>query len=145
MKPESVLDTNVLISGILWRGVPFQLLRWAEEGRLSIYSSLDIMAEVYRVLHYPKFQKYIDKKRTSPGELFDKIESLCTIVHVDQSVSGVCPDADDEKFLACALAAGVEILVSGDRHLLSMNQYQSIRILAARTFYEEISTAFQSN
>ncbi len=57
MKPESVLDTNVLISGILWRGVPFQLLRWAEEGKLGIYSSLDIMAEVYRVLHYPKFQK----------------------------------------------------------------------------------------
>lgn len=142
MKRECVLDTNVLISGILWRGVPFQLLRWAEEGRLSIYSSLDIMAEVYRVLHYPKFQKHIDKEQTSAGELFEKIESLCTIVHVDQSVSGVCPDADDEKFLACSLAAGVKVLVSGDRHLLGMKQYQSIRILTAQTFYEEISNSY---
>lgn len=64
MKRQCVLDTNVLISGILWRGVPFQLLRWAEQGRLTIYSSLDIMAEVYRVLHYTKFQKYIDERRT---------------------------------------------------------------------------------
>ena len=142
MKPESVLDTNVLISGILWRGVPFQLLRWAEEDRLTIYSSLDIMAEVYGVLHYPKFQKYVDKQRTSPGELFGKIESLCTIVYVDQSVSGVCPDADDEKFLACALASGVKVLVSGDKHLLGMKQYESIRILTAQTFYKEISVTY---
>lgn len=142
MKRQCVLDANVLISGILWRGVPFQLLRWAEQGRLTIYSSLDIMAEVYRVLHYTKFQKYIDERRTSPGELFEKIESLCTIVHVDQSVSGVCRDADDEKFLSCALAAGVGVLVSGDKHLLDMKQYESIRILTARSFYDEISNSY---
>lgn len=142
MKLQCVLDTNILISGILWRGVPFQLLRWAEQGRLTIYSSLDIMAEVYRVLHYQRFQRYIDKRRALPGALFEKIESLCTIVHVDQSVSGVCPDADDEKFLACALAAGVNVIVSGDGHLLDIKQYQSIRILTARAFYDEISNSY---
>jgi hypothetical protein len=56
MKRQAVLDTNVLISGILWRGIPYQLLTRAEQGKLSIYSSLDILTEVYRVLHYPKFQ-----------------------------------------------------------------------------------------
>jgi len=137
MKLRAVIDTNVLISGILSRGVPFQLLRWAEEGSLTIYTSLDIMAEVYRVLHYSKFQEYIDKERTSSGELFAKIESLCTIVHVDEVVSGVCSDADDEKFLSCALAADVDVLVSGDKHLLDLKRYQSVRILTAREFYHE--------
>jgi len=85
MKLQAVLDTNVLISGILWRGIPYQLLTWAEKGKLSIYSSLAIMTEVYRVLDYPKFQQYIDKQRTSSSELFEKIESLCTLVYVDQS------------------------------------------------------------
>jgi putative PIN family toxin of toxin-antitoxin system len=61
MKPEAVFDTNVLISGILWRGIPFRLLRRAEDENLTIYSSADILTEVYRVLHYPKFQKYIDR------------------------------------------------------------------------------------
>lgn len=50
---------------------------------------------------------------------------------------GVCSDADDEKFLSCALAANVEILVSGDKHLLDLIQYQSVRILTAREFYHE--------
>ena len=137
MKLRAVMDTNVLVSGVLWRGVPFHLLRWAEENSLIIYTSLDIMAEVYRVVHYPKFQKYIDKQLTSSSELFAKIESLCTVVHVEQVVSGVCSDADDEKFLSCALAANVEVLVSGDRHLLNLKQYQFVRIVTAREFYEE--------
>ena len=140
MKIECVMDTNVLISGILWRGVPFQLLKLAEQEKLIIFSSMDILTEVYRVLHYPKFQRYIEHREISPRELFDKIESLCTIVHVEQKVSGVCSDPDDEKFLACALAADVKFLVSGDNHLLDMKEYQSVSILSARTFYEEINT-----
>jgi len=137
MKLRAVMDTNVLVSGVLWRGVPFHLLRWAEENSLTIYTSLGIMAEVYRVMHYPKFQKYLDKQLTSSSELFAKIESLCTVVHVEQVVSGVCSDTDDENFLSCALAANVEVLVSGDRHLLNLKQYQSVRIVTAREFYEE--------
>ena len=137
MKLRAGMDTNVLVSGVLWRGVPFELLRWAEKNSLVIYASLEILAEVHRVLHYPKFQQYIDNQQTSPGELFAKIASLCTIIQVDQVVKGVCSDADDEKFLSCALAANVEVLVSGDRHLLNLVQYQSVRILTAREFYQE--------
>lgn len=134
---KAVLDTNMLISGILWRGIPFQLLKWAEEGRLRIYTSLEILDEVYRVLHYPKFEQYIDKQKASSRELFAKIASLCTIIQVEQVVSGVCSDTDDEKFLSCALAANVEVLVSGDKHLLELKQYHSVRILTAREFYQE--------
>ena len=134
---NAVFDTNLLISGILWKGIPFQLLRWAEKGRLRVYTSLDILAEVYRVLHYPKFQQYIDNQQASPGELFAKIASLCTVVQVDQIVKGVCSDADDEKFLSCALAANVAVLVSGDKHLLDLKKYRSIHMLTALEFYEE--------
>lgn len=137
MKLRTVMDTNVLISGILWRGVPFQLLKWAEEDRLRIYTSLEILSEVHGVLHYPKFQQHIDNHQASPGELFAKSASLCTVVQVDQVVKSVCSDADDEKFLSCALAANVDVLVSGDKHLLDLKQYQSVRILTAREFYEE--------
>jgi len=137
VKLSTVMDTNVLVSGILWRGIPFQLLRWAEKNSLIIYASLDIMTEVYRVLHYPKFQQYIDNQQASPGELFTKIASLCTIIQVDEIVKGVCSDTDDEKFLSCALAANVEVLVSGDKHLLDLEKYQSVRILTAREFYQE--------
>jgi len=76
-------------------------------------------------------------QQASPGELFAKIASLCTVVQVDQVVKGVCSDADDEKFLSCALAANVAVLVSGDKHLLDLKKYRSIHILTAREFYEE--------
>ena len=137
MKLRAVMDTNVLVSGVLWRGVPFELLRWAEKDSLVIYTSLEILAEIHRVLHYPKFQQYIDNQQVSPGELFAKIVSLCTIIQADQVVKGVCSDADDEKFLSCALAANAKSLISGDKHLLDLKQYQSVRILTARKFYEE--------
>lgn len=52
-------------------------------------------------------------------------------------MKGVCSDADDEKFLSCALAANAKSLISGDKHLLDLKQYQSVRILTARKFYEE--------
>ena len=55
MKLRAVMDTNVLVSGVLWRGVPLEVLRWAEKNSLVIYTSLGILAEVHRVLHYPKF------------------------------------------------------------------------------------------
>lgn len=134
---NAVFDTNVLISGILWKGIPFQLLRWVEESYLRIYTSLQILDEVYRVLHYPKFQEYIDNQKSTPRTLFAKIASLCTIIDVDRVVKGICSDADDEKFLSCALTANVGVLVSGDNHLLDLKKYRSIRILTAREFYEE--------
>ena len=137
MKLNAVFDTNLLISGILWKGTPFQLLRWAEEGHLHIFTSLEILAEVYRVLHYHKFQQNIDNQQASPGAFFAKIASLCTVVQVDQVVKGVCSDADDEKFLSCALAANVAVLVSGDKHLLDLKKYRSIHMLTALEFYEE--------
>ena len=46
MKLRAVMDTNVLVSGVLWRGVPFELLRWAEKNSLVIYTRLEILAEV---------------------------------------------------------------------------------------------------
>ncbi len=137
MRLKAVMDTNVLVSGILWRGIPYELLRWAEKQSLIIYTSLDILAEVYRILHYPKFEQYIDKQNASLREIFTKIVSLCTIIQVEQVVSGACSDTEDEKFLSCSLAANVKVLVSGDRHLLDLKQYKSVRIMTAREFYEE--------
>jgi len=137
MKLKVVMDTNVLISGILWRGIPFELLRWTEKGNLIIYTSLEILAEVNRVLNYSKFQKYIDREKASPGELFGKIASLCTIIYPKQEVKKICSDKDDQIFLSCALAAKAGILISGDKHLLNIKQYKSVRILTAREFYIE--------
>lgn len=79
----------------------------------------------------------IDTQHVLPGELLAKITSLCTIVSIDRVVEGAGPDADDDKFLSCAMSANVHSLVSGDKHLLDLKMHRSIRILTARDFYEE--------
>ena len=137
MTLSAVIDTNVLVSGLLWRGTPYQLLKWAEEKRLTIYTSLDILAEVYRVLHYAKFQKYIDNQHVSSDELFTQVAALCTIIQVDKTVENICPDRDDEKFISCALSANVQVLISGDNHLLDLKQYQTLRIITAQKYFQE--------
>lgn len=96
------------------------------------------MSEVYRVLHYPKFRKYIDDQHTSPTELFDKIGSLCELVQVDEKVSAVDADPDDDKFLGCAVAANCKMLVSGDAHLLDLKRYHDIQILTSRAFHQKM-------
>ncbi|MDZ7699070.1 MAG: putative toxin-antitoxin system toxin component, PIN family [Deltaproteobacteria bacterium] len=134
---KAVLDTNVLISGVLWKGTPFEILKWAEEYRLLIYSSLAILSEVHRVLNYPKLQKYVETEEVLCVDLFTKIASLCTVVDIDKVVEGAGHDPDDDKFLSCALSANVDILVSGDNHLLDLKKYHSIRIVTPREFFDE--------
>jgi len=108
-----------------------------------------ILAEVNRVLNYSKFQKYIDREKASPGELFGKIASLCTIIYPKQEVKKICSDKDDQIFLSCALAAKAGILISCDKHLLNIKKYKSVRILTAQEFYIEnirnISWAIEYN
>jgi len=48
----------------------------------------------------------------------------------------VCEDPDDDKFLACALASGSNLIVSGDRHLLKVSGYQNIEVLKPRDFLD---------
>lgn len=48
----------------------------------------------------------------------------------------VCDDPDDDKFLACAIASGTKIIVSGDKHLLRVSGYQGIEVLKPKTFID---------
>ena len=48
----------------------------------------------------------------------------------------VCADPDDDKFLACALASGARIIVSGDKHLVDVSGYRGIEVLRPRAFVD---------
>jgi uncharacterized protein len=52
----------------------------------------------------------------------------------------VCDDPDDDKFLACALASGCKLIVSGDKHLLKVSGFGNIEILRPRAFVEKYLT-----
>ena len=126
-----VLDTNILISGIFWKGTPATILeRWVN-GEFEVLVSEPILTEYSRVL-----QEFERKKKGSDGLsrswiLF--VAQNATLIEAKKRVK-VCRDPNDDMFLECALAGRAKLIVSGDRDLLDVEEFMGVEILEARAF-----------
>lgn len=129
-----VIDTNVFISGVFFSGPPYQILKAWRNGDLKIVISLEILDEYYRVGEELSIQ--------FPGADLNPILELITIkaelVKAARLDEAVCDDPDDDKFFACAIAGGADLIISGDKHLLKMSGYQGIKVVRPRQFVDEI-------
>jgi putative PIN family toxin of toxin-antitoxin system len=130
---KTVIDTNVFISGVFFKGPPYQILKAWREGRIRLVISDEIFEEYQRVgeLISNDFPKV---------DLRPFLELLA--IHTEFVVSKklhnpVCEDPDDDKFLACALAGKSEIIISGDKHLLRVSGYQGIKVVRPRKFVDD--------
>ncbi len=123
-----VLDTNVLISSILFKGELAGIVDLWKRGKIVPVISRETFHEFRTVLEYPKF-------RLTKGEINAIIEEevlpFFEIVEITIEVSGVCKDPDDDKFIACALSASADFIVSGDKDLCDVVTHKSIRIIRA--------------
>lgn len=126
-----VIDTNVVVSGLLWGGPPNQLLKWARDGVLEAIGCEEIIEEIRRVLKYKKFVKRISKLDTSPGQVIAYFMNLVRFVPSPDSIPNVIPeDPFDNIFLALAFENDAVLIVSGDKHLLSLKEYKGIQIVS---------------
>lgn len=128
-----VLDTNVALSALLWRGTPYQLLAAIRQrSSLQLYSSPALLEELADVLTRPSASKrlaLIDK--TARAVLADYVEAIELVepTVVPRVVPG---DADDDQVIAAAVAAHADLIVSGDRkHLLPLGSHEGIAIVEA--------------
>ena len=137
-----VLDTNQFVSSVLVRhGLPAQVLEAWRQRQFILIISPAIIAEIRSTLGYPRI------KRKYPVT-DDDVESLVALLAHDAVVvpgavnlSGVIPDdPDDEKVLACALEGQADLIVSGDRHLRALGEYQGIPIISARELLERLAS-----
>lgn len=129
-----VCDTNVLVSGILFGGHARQILLLASRGRLTNFISDDILHEAKDVLLRPKF-------KLSPQQVIAIIalfRDTFELVFPVQRHKVVQSDPDDDRILDAAVEAQAEIIVSGDKHLLSLGLWRGIRILSPAEFVKEI-------
>ncbi len=127
----TVLDTNVLVSGLLFDGTPGSILDLAFQGRVQLLISPPIAAEYLRVLSYPKFQLHPDEIDTL---LTGYVLPFCQVIQ-DPSPGTWSTDPDDDKFMACALTGKAHSLVSGDTHLLGI-QSPPVRVVTPVRFLE---------
>jgi hypothetical protein len=126
-----VLDTNVVASGLLWGGVPRQLLQAGWEQRIQLYTSPVLLLELADILGRAKFARKIAASQFSVDHLVERYALLITVIHPAAIAPTVLDDPDDDQVLACALAAKAELIVSGDRQLLDLNSFRESRIVNA--------------
>ena len=134
-----VLDTNVIISGLLWGGSPRQLLDLARLGEISLYTSIDILSELDAVLHREKFSLRLARAGVKCNDLVLGYAALATVVQVQEIKPVIHDDPDDDTVLACALISKADFIISGDHHLLDLREYENIEILKAKTLLSRIS------
>ncbi|KAF0216011.1 MAG: PilT domain-containing [Geobacteraceae bacterium] len=130
-----VLDTNVLVSALLFKGRLSRLVELWKKGGIVPVISKETFAELRHVLHYPKFALTADEITTI---IEDEILPFFDVVDVKEKVGGVCRDPYDDMFLAVAVSARASWIVTGDKDLLELGEYKSVRIVTPQVFLEEI-------
>src|SRR4051794_41188084 len=126
-----VADTNTALSGLLWPGPPRRLLDFARNQTITLCTSQILLAELAEVIVRAKFADQIHAAGVSASELVQDYESLAEIVDPQPLSVRVSRDPDDDHVLACALAAGADLIVSRDLDLLDLHEYHGMPILAS--------------
>lgn len=131
-----VLDTNVVVAGLLWNGPPRRLMELAihsgEGQEVEFFSSAVLLDELAHTLAYAKFASRIAGFGSSISALVAQYTSLVTLVVPASVPRVVAADADDDHVIAAAVAARAELIVTGDRkHLLPIGLHRGIAIIEA--------------
>lgn len=128
-----VLDTNVLVSSLLFRGVVSKVVDLWETGKIIPVISRETFDEFKKVLAYPKFSLTEEEIKTL---IDDNILPFFEIVDISETVNGICRDPADDKFISCALSASADYIVSGDKDLYDLGRYKSINIINVNALLE---------
>ena len=127
-----VLDTNVLVSGLNYAGLPSRLLRLLLQGETEWFVSPFILHELHRILT-ERFRWEEERAQRA----LRLIGEVAAEVDPPRSVSVIQEKDDDNRILECALHAKAHYLVSGDRrHLLPLREFRGVSIVSPAEFLE---------
>jgi putative PIN family toxin of toxin-antitoxin system len=128
------LDTNVLVSALLFAGISSELVPLWQRSAITILLSRPILEEYLRVLGYPKFEL---SEAEIKGLIEEELLPYVEVVNPRKRLRVVERDPSDNKFFECAVAGKARIIISGDKDLLSMGHYRQIRIQSPAQFLDE--------
>ena len=136
-----VLDTNIVVSALLWKGAPRDLLRAATEARVELFTSDPLLEELAEVLSRSKFKKKIAELDVSSDQVLGTYARRAELV-VPMPLPRIAPDRDDDVVIGTALAAQANFAVDGDRTLLAVREYEGVRIVSVREASDAIVRSF---
>jgi putative PIN family toxin of toxin-antitoxin system len=129
-----VIDTNVVLSAILFGGIPGRLTPLWKSGRIKPIASNEIIDEYIKVLAYPKFE--LSEEEINYILYNEILFYFDVVVHKPGRVI-IKEDPSDDKFIYCAKAGEARAIISGDQHLLGLKSYAKIKIVTPSQFLKE--------
>ncbi|MBI2593054.1 putative toxin-antitoxin system toxin component, PIN family [Candidatus Daviesbacteria bacterium] len=131
-KLRIVFDTNIFISAIIFGGNPRKCLEFARNKKIQLFTSKAILLELAEKLSDKFFWNEVEIKDVIQG-----ITVFTAIVSPSKELGIIPEDPDDNRILECALEAGADFIVSGDKkHLLSLKSFRKIPIISAKEFLD---------
>lgn len=131
---RAVLDTNVWLGSMLWRGAAYQARHQAELGNYTAVTSNPILHELVQVL---RFDFGLPDEITF--EWWLHLIHLCEVINVTSHLNVVKRDPKDNKFIECAVDGQCEYIVSKDRHLLDLHSYRNIQIVTVADLLRNVA------
>ena len=126
-----VLDTNAVISALLFSGVSSRLVSLWQNGSITPLLSREIVDEYLRVLSYPKFELSEEEIKELIQE---EILPFAEVIKPKRRLRVIRRDPSDNKFLECAVAGKASVIISGDKDLLSLGSFRRIRVQSPAQF-----------
>jgi putative PIN family toxin of toxin-antitoxin system len=134
-----VIDTNLLVSGLISSGLPRELVNAAIAGKFELCTSEVLLAELLDVLGRSKFVARLVQAGVTPQGFVDDLRALAVVVSPTTLPRVVHTDPDDDHVLAAALVGAADLIASGDkRDLLPLGSYCGIPIVTAREALERL-------
>jgi len=134
-----VLDTNVLISAVLFGGTPRQVLELIIAGKVECSISVAMLDELRDVLLRPKF----GLSAAQTAMIVEEVNAIAEVVSPNERIDHVVSDPDDNMVLECAVEAKASVVVTGDSHLLDLQAFQNVPILSPADFLKMLTKSIR--
>lgn len=123
-------DINVLVSGLTAPGPSSRILEAIARGDVELALSTFLLGSMETVFHRLPIAMRLERRGLTPLQALDVIRRLAVVVEVPEFVGAGSRDPDDNAVLACAVAVGADIIVTGDKDLLVLRAYEGIAIMS---------------
>ena len=133
-----VADTNIVVSGFLFGGLPLRVLDAGRSDIIELCTSQALLHEFAEVIERPHFDRKFAETGISRRRMVSDYAEISTVITPTKLSGQISRDPDDDEVIACALAADCEFIVTGDNDLLVLKEHRGIKIATAAEFLREL-------
>lgn len=132
------LDTNVLVSGTFWTGSSFRIMVLIDADKIANVTSKELLDEYYETINSGEITDKITGKSLVIMKIVDRVIKKSKVVEPYIKLNVVKDDPDDNGVLECAKAVTPDYIITKDRHLLKLREFEGIKIITPEEFLRNL-------